>query len=185
MQRRSDGFWPPAAIRDYRRRSLSKVLTTLAVTVLAMAAAPGIAQTKPAAAAAQPETRAAFTAEIQAKFKSLDSDNDGSIEKAEVDAANTTAAQHAEARLNAQMDAEFAKLDTNKDKQISLSEFKAAAPKARPVPAAQVIGRVDTNKDQKLSFAEFSATPLKAFDQLDTNKDGTISVAEQQAAASR
>ena len=160
---------------------MPKLLTTLAASAIvigATSAVPALAQ--PAATAPQPETKAAFTAGLQAKFKALDANGNGSIEISEADAANTRAAQRTEAALSAKMDAEFAKLDTNKDKQLSPAEFKAMAPKAKPVPAAQSIARMDSNKDQKLTFAEFSASALGAFDQVDANKDGTLSVAEQQ-----
>jgi Ca2+-binding EF-hand superfamily protein len=160
-----------------------KLLTTLAASAIAVGAAtavPALAQDKAPATALHPETKAAFTAGLQAKFKSLDTNGDGIIEISEADAANAKAAQRTEAALNAKMDAEFAKLDTNKDKQLSPAEFRGMAPKAKPVPAAQSISRIDSNKDSKLTFAEFSAGPLGAFDQVDANKDGTLSVAEQQ-----
>jgi Ca2+-binding EF-hand superfamily protein len=163
---------------------VSKLLTTLAATAIAIGAAfaaPALAQD--AAGVPHPETKAAFTAGLQAKFKSLDTNGDGSIEAAEADAANSRAAVRMEANLNAKMDAEFAQLDTNKDKQLSIAEFKAIAPKAKPVPAAQSIARIDGNKDHKLSYAEFSAGPLGGFDRMDANKDGTLSVAEQQGQA--
>jgi Ca2+-binding EF-hand superfamily protein len=166
------------------RRSVSKLLTTLAATAFAIGAAfgaPALAQE--ATPTPHAETKAAFTAGLEAKFKSLDTNGDGSIESSEADAANAKTAQRTEAALSAKMDAEFARLDTNKDKQLSPAEFKAMAPKAKPVPAAESIGRVDGNKDKKLSFAEFSAGPLRAFDQVDANKDGTLSVAEQQGQA--
>ncbi len=42
--------------------------------------------------------------------------------------------------------------------------------------------RADTNKDGKLTLAEASAGPLAMFDKVDTNHDGTISPEEHKAA---
>ena len=164
---------------------MTKMLTLFgsaaALAIGTALATPATAQDKPT----QMVTRASLTAQLQANFKALDANGDGSIDAKEADAANASAATRAEAKVSAEMDADFTRLDTNKDKQLSLAEFKAMAPKVNPVAAAQSIGRMDSNKDQKLSFSEFSGVPLAAFDRLDTNKDGTISDAERTAAESR
>ena len=158
---------------------MSTSLKLLAAAILL----PGIS----AAASAQqasdtPPTRAELVTSLNNRFKSVDTNNDGSITKAEIDAANSRAAQQASTTLAARMEAEFNKLDTNKDKQLSLAEFRAGAPTPRPVPSDTAIQRLDDNKDQKISLAEFTGSTLAAFDRADANKDGTISAAERQPA---
>ena len=159
---------------------MSKPLTYIFAAAAVVAGAPLAAaqQGKPIAA----PTRAQVASTLQARFKVVDTNGDGSISTAEIDASNGRAAKEAEAAMIQRLEGEFAKLDTNKDKQLSLAEFKAGAPSAKPVPAAGALGRLDTNKDQKISLAEFTAIPLAAFDAIDTNKDGTLSAAEQEAA---
>jgi len=158
---------------------VSRLTITLAAALGLSLAGPALAQAaKPQGPTAQ--TKAQFTASLQARFKAVDANGDGGIDKAEVDASNARAAQNAEAALTKRIEQEFAQIDTNKDKQISLAEYKAAAPQAKPVPGDAAIARMDGNKDKKISFAEFSAAPMKGFDQIDANHDGTVSVEEQQ-----
>ena len=105
---------PRAAADDLTigRPSVTKLLKTLAATAVAIGAAsavPALAQNNPAPPAPHAETKAAFTAGLQAKFKSLDANGDGNIEASEADAANAKAAQRTEAALATKMDAEFAR----------------------------------------------------------------------------
>lgn len=162
---------------------MSRLTITLAAALGLTLAGPVFAQAaKPRPAGPTAQTKAQFTASLQARFKAVDANGDGNIEKAEVDAANVRAAQRAEANLTQRIEQEFAQIDTNKDKQISLAEYKAAAPQAKPVPGDAAIARMDTNKDKKISFAEFIAAPMRGFDQIDANRDGTVSVEEQMKA---
>jgi Ca2+-binding EF-hand superfamily protein len=153
----------------------------LAATALPAAA---FAQTKPAAApqAPQSETRAVFTQNVDATFNEVDTNKDGFVTRAEIDAAQTKQLQAMNAARQQQLAAEFKKLDTNKDNQLSLAEFQAAA---GPMPATQPdapIAKLDTNKDGKISRDEYRAPKLADFDKADANHDGTVTVAELKAA---
>lgn len=159
---------------------MSKQLKLLAAATLAAIPAAVSAQ---ATGAAVPPTRAELVTSLSNRFKTVDTNGDGGITKAEIEAANVKAARDAQAGLTTRIEAEFNKLDSNKDKQLSLAEFRASAPSPRPVPAETAMQRIDGNKDQKITMQEFSGSTLAAFDQIDTNKDGTISPAERQPQA--
>jgi Ca2+-binding EF-hand superfamily protein len=152
---------------------------TLAPLMLVALASAASAQTT----ASQPHTRtrAEVTQNLDSKFKLLDSNHDGSVTKAEMEAAEGRAKQEAEARLAQQADQSFTKLDTDKNGQLSLAEFKASLPSIRTRPVDAVLQRFDTNKDGKVTLQEFGAPTLALFDRFDTNKDGTISDQERNA----
>ena len=138
-----------------------------------------IAQT--AATPSQPRTRAQVTQGIDARFKALDANRDGSITKAEMETAEARARQEAEARFTKRAEEGFAKLDTDKNGQLSLAEFKASIPSVQTRAAGVVLQRFDSNKDGKVTLQEFGAPTLSVFDRFDTNKDGTISDQERNA----
>lgn len=161
----------------------------IAGVALATAALPAalFAQTKPAAPAQQQapqsETRATFTQNVDSSFNLVDSNKDGFVTRAEIEAAQTKELQAMKAREQQELQTEFTRLDTNKDKQLSLAEFQAAG---RPLPPAQPdapIAKLDTNKDGKISRDEYRAPKLADFDKADANHDGTVTIAELKAAA--
>jgi len=157
----------------------------------AAVAAPGVQlaqantqpQARPAAQAPKPVTKGDFTKSVDARFGVLDSNKDGSVDKAEVSAAQTRAMQQAAAQQQQRLANDFKKFDTNKDNQLSLAEFKAIAPPIRNSESAdQTLAKLDSNKDGRISAQEFRAPQLAAFDRTDANKDGTITPQEAQAA---
>ena len=152
---------------------------SLAPLMLVALASAASAQTT--AAQPQPRTRAQVTQGLDARFKALDSNHDGSVTKAEMESAETRARQEAEARFAKRAEEGFTKLDTDKNGQLSLAEFKASIPPVQTRAAGTVLQRLDTNKDGKVSAQEFGAPTLAVFDRFDTNKDGTISDAERNA----
>ena len=128
-----------------------------------------------------------MTKQLEAQFKAVDTNGDGTLSAAEVGAAELKILQQRAAAVRQRLEAEFNKLDTNHDGQLSKAEFMAAAPSA-PTTApngAPAVAQLDKNKDGKVSLDEYLAPRLAAFDKLDTNHDGTISAAERQAAQSR
>jgi Ca2+-binding EF-hand superfamily protein len=164
---------------------LTRIL--LACAAFAASTIPGaaFAQSQPAQAAPQSETRANFAAKIDSAFNNVDTNHDGNVTKAEIQALQTKELQDMQTRQQQQMDAEFKKLDTNHDNSLSVAEFKAAA---RPLPAPapdEPLKRLDTNKDGKISKDEYRAPKLADFDKADANHDGTVTVAELQAIAKR
>ena len=153
-----------------------------ALATAAQAPAPG----KPAASAAQTApNRAALQRTLDANFKSIDTNGDGTLNAAELQAAEGKVQQQRIQALRGRVESEFTKLDTNKDGQLNKAEFMAAAPakSATPPNGANVVAQLDKNKDGKVAPDEYRAPILARFDKLDANKDGTISAAERQAAA--
>jgi hypothetical protein len=167
----------------------SSRLVLLGLPALSFLTVPAIAvaQTPPAAsgAAAQPMTKARLTAQLDASFKTVDTNADKNLSTAEIQAAQTRSIAQAQANINKRLDEEFAKLDGNKDGQLTAAEFRAGAPTPRVTPAADMLRQMDTNKDGKVGQDEYRSVPLGNFDRLDTNKDGTISAQEQAAAERR
>lgn len=172
---------------------MSKALHSI-VAISLLGAAPAFAATAqtpapragaPAAAAQPAPNRAAMLRSVDANFKSIDSNGDGTLSAAELTAAEGKVQQQRIAQLRQRFEGDFTKLDTNKDGQLSRTEFMAAAPRtaATPPNGAATLAQLDKNKDGKVSADEYRAPILTRFDSLDTNRDGTLSPAERQAAA--
>ena len=151
-----------------------------------VATAPAFAQaTKPAAtapAAPQQITRAEVTQQVDGQFKSYDTNGDGKLTKAELDAVMAKALAAAQTQLREQMKADFEKIDTNHNGQISLAEFQAQQKlSVNPAKADARFKELDANKDDVISAVEYRNETLSQFDKLDTNKDGVVSAAEAEA----
>lgn len=162
------------------------IAATAAMTGPAAAAPQLLGAVQAAAAASQQlPKRTDIIANANAKFQELDTSKDGSLSKAEVDAAQVRAHQRATATVAQRVTREFTKLDTDKNGQLSLAEFRAGARPVRTDPNAstEAMKSFDTNKDGKISADEYRRPLLASYDRIDTNKDGTISVAERNAAA--
>ena len=137
-----------------------------------------------AAAPTAPPRRTDVINTANSRFQELDSNKDGALTKAEVDAAQVRAQQRATAAVAQQVTQEFTRLDTDKNGQLSQAEFRAAARPVRIAPnaSADAMNSLDTNKDGKISADEYRRPILAAFDRADSNKDGTISEAERKTA---
>lgn len=110
-------------------------------------------------------------------FKSMDTDGDGKLTRAEYVAGSKQL---------------FADMDTDRDGQVTVAEMtalyamktgqpaKAGEPTAGEM-AAQIIKLNDTNKDGRLSADEHAAGDEAMFIKLDTNKDGWLSESECEA----
>ncbi len=156
----------------------------LATAPLAAAPPVQLAQASPQAGAlakATP-TRALLSQALEANFKRADTNGDGSLIKAEVDALQQRTADSAAAAVRTRMEQEFGQLDTDRNGQLSRAEFRAAAPKPGLAAGDTTLQRVDGNKDGKVSLDEYRAPMLAAFDRIDANRDGTLSDAEGRAA---
>ncbi len=171
---------------------MTKAFVPLAF-IAALGAAPALATvtqaSAPLAAKAAPAapTRATIIRNIDANFKAIDSNGDGTLNAAELGAAESKVQQQRLGQMRARFEADFTKLDTNKDGQLTKAEFLAAAPRAPSTApnGANIVAQLDRNKDGKVSADEYKLPMLARFDALDTNKDGTISAAERQAAQAR
>jgi Ca2+-binding EF-hand superfamily protein len=172
-------------------------MKTLLLSAVALATVSGLA---PAAAQAAPEsghhamamkpmTRAELTQKVQAHFARVDTNHDGFVTKAEMDAAVQSMHSRMEQRR-------FDHLDANDDGSVSRREFDAAhaqhqqQAKAHPRMrgmvhagmAEQMFAAADANNDGRLSLAEATAAATAHFDKADANHDGTLSVDEMRAA---
>ena len=140
---------------------------------------------KPKAPAAQQSdtSRATLVKNLDANFKSMDANGDGTLSQSEIAAAEAKAQQQRLAQIRERMDAEFAKLDANRDGNLSKAEFMAASPSAgaaAPTGAA-LLSQLDKNKDGKVTADEYRAPVIARFDAADSNHDGVLNSAERQA----
>lgn len=168
--------------------ALAAALTVaLAAPSLAAAQAPAAKPAaKPAAAPQQQaSTRANVIKGLDANYKSIDTNGDGTLSAAELAAAEGKVQQRRIAARRTQHEAGFTRLDTNKDGQLSKAEFMAAAPNASSAApnGAALVTRLDSNKDGRVTADEYRGPVLAQFDRADSNKDGVLSEAERKAAA--
>lgn len=136
----------------------------------------------------QPANRAELKTDLEAHFKAMDANHDGTVTPEERKAYWTT--QQAK-----RTDAMFARLDTNKDGAISKAEFVAAHDNmGKRMGQRWGKHRAHEGKDMKkgdkmaarfnqpITETAFVTRGLAMFDKVDTNHDGTISPAEREAA---
>jgi Ca2+-binding EF-hand superfamily protein len=157
------------------------IASTLALAVAASSgAAFAAASNSPTTAAKDPGKR---EQRILNMINRLDTDKDGKVSKAEMEASmNTT----------------FTAVDTDKDGFLSRQEVEAARDalrayrqKVKAEPNADVaqpellprglvkrFDRLDANKDGKLSKEELTSVADRTFDRRDANKDGFITAEE-------
>lgn len=161
-------------------------MTKLFLTLPLLVAAPLAAQTvRPAPAtsapAAQVVTRADLDRSLKADFAKMDTDANGSIGTAEIEAASAEGAAAARKEYEARAAATFKALDKDGNGQISEAEFRAGLPPFQPprIDAAAVVRGYDKNKDGKISLDEYGARKVAEFQRYDVNKDGKLSAAEQ------
>jgi Ca2+-binding EF-hand superfamily protein len=195
---------------------MSKLLIGGAIAAFAATAA--FAQAVPAGKpgmhgrAAQTEARTDVAANVSKMFARLDTNRDGFITKAEVDALEAQRSQKLEKRAEGfKPDKIFDRVDANHDGKITVAEEQAAhaaMAKAKGKAPAQakataftgLFARADANKDNAVTRAEFDAVgnQLHArmekagehkgfagnmFAAADANKDSKVSLAEAQALA--
>jgi Ca2+-binding EF-hand superfamily protein len=173
------------------------------VAVAALVAIPALAQMggERRARMAEPMTRAAVQAQVQAKFAKVDIDRDGFVTRAEAEARVAAARGEHEARRGERRGRMFDRLDADRNGSISRAEFDDAAAargehrgegrramhRGRVVRAGLGFGpgmfeRLDADHDNRISLAEASARALAMFDKADADRNGTVTVEERRAA---
>ena len=158
----------------------------LIATALGALAAAAPAQSGQAAKEPQLTRKADLQKRLDARFAQIDSNKDGSLTRAEVEAAHASFVKLTRAVIGRQMRQEFTATDSNKDGKISLAELTAAAPAPGKASAGKAFERFDSNKDRQVSPAELAAAApnlkLTGADdfmkRFDANKDGKVTAAE-------
>lgn len=144
-----------------------------------LAAAPAVAQPKPAQAAGeQPLARTQFLAQMDAQFRMIDADGNGQLSVAEIEQSER---KRLMAEAQARNDALFDRLDTNNNGQISATEFAKLVTEPPAVSAQPMLSREDSNRDGQISLVEHRTATLANFDRLDTDKDGNVTADEMKA----
>ena len=187
------------------------VLLVSAAAIAQVAPAPAPA---PQAKAVKVHTRAEVQAKVAEHFARIDTNRDGSVTKAEADAArNDFRAQFAERtkeRREDRREQAFERLDSNRDGAISRAEWDANAAQRQQRVAARdrngdgrpdvrrfhggggmhslgghMFEMADANKDGRVTLQEAQAAALRHFDMADANRDGQITPDERRQVRER
>ncbi|MEO7540995.1 MAG: hypothetical protein ABIS66_03495 [Sphingomicrobium sp.] len=163
---------------------------------------------------AKVQTRAEVAAHVRAMFDRVDADRDGSLTKAEAEAAKAKGGQWAERRHGggprANPGAAFDRMDANRDGAISRAEFDAIhAQRQQKMAARDHIGDgrpdgrrmgkghrmggmggrmfelADGNRDGRVTLQEATNAALRHFDMADINRDGQLTPQERMQAHQR
>ncbi len=137
----------------------------------------------------QPLTRAEVIARVKERFTKLDTNKDGYLTQAEIDARRNEV-------MDEQNERRFKALDDDKDGKIDREEFDKGRQEkmdknerrgdradrgSRSEGGGMMFKRLDVNNDGKITLAEMTNPALARFDAIDTNKDSTISIEERRA----
>lgn len=128
--------------------------------------------------AEQPLPRYKFIADMDGQFRIKDSNRDGFLSAAEIEADERS---QSAAQAQAQNRALFGRLDFDRNGVISPAEFTRLIPQSPVASAAPMLGRMDSNRDRKISLVEHRTATLANFDALDADKDGIVYPAEMKA----
>ncbi len=164
----------PSNIREV---SVRHRLTISALLLIACGAS-GVAAQNATPATAQPLSRAAFIATMDAEYRKLDSNRDQTVTRTEID-ANLRARQAASVAQRTR--ALFAQIDGDRNGQLSIDEFIRANAPTGAVDGGAIMSRLDANRDQKVTLVEYRILTLANFDRIDSDRDGVITPAEQRA----
>ena len=181
-----------------------------------LASAAAIAQVAPTpspalqAKAAKVHTRAEVQAKVAEHFARIDTNRDGSVTKAEADAARTALRSQFAERREDRREQAFERLDSNRDGAISRAEWDANAAQRQQRVAARdrngdgrpdvrrfhggggmhslgghMFEMADANKDGRVTLQEAQAAALRHFDMADANRDGQITPDERRQVRER
>lgn len=188
---------------------MKRIIWLGAAAALVLPGSAAIGQTAPRPAhsfsyhrASKPQTRAEAQARVAKTFARLDTNHDGYITEAEVQAVDAARAQKRQARAEKFDPSKiFDRFDRDHDGKITVAEAAARRGRRAASAPSQATGftgmfaRADANKDGVVTRAEFESTgeQLRArmqhlaaarggasrlFANADSNKDGRISEAE-------
>ena len=152
----------------------------VSAALAAAIAQPALAQEQAAPEGAEPLSRQAFIAEMDAQFQRLDADGDRTVTEAEILASQRAAAEQEALRQN---QAVFAQLDGDGDGMLSPQEFaQLANPDAVPVAASPILTQFDANGDGTVTLLEYRIATQANFDRIDGDRDGIVTPEEMGAA---
>ena len=181
---------------------MKSLLFSAAAAVAVLSVTPVLAQSSPAAhTAMQPMTRAGIVQMVQQHFTMLDTNKDGFITKAEMDAGKSAMKDRRASRKEERGAKMFDRMDSNHDGSITRQEFDSAHQamagrmdghgrrgmhRMGMMHAAGMGGRMfdmaDADKDGRVSLQEATTAAAAHFDRADTNHDGTITPDEMRSA---
>lgn len=95
-------------------------------------------------------------AEFDALFNKIDTNHDGKLDKAELAAYHKAMREQRRAEMKAEFEAKFKAADKNNDGALTRDEFKAAFPRM-----ADRFDKLDANHDGKVTMAEIEASMQK------------------------
>ena len=152
-----------------------------AAALLASMSALAIAQEPAKPDEDKPVTRIELSNRLDADYADLDSNKDGKVDAAEINARLLKGAQADLEIIRKERDAAFAKYDSDGNGSITKAEYEAHAklPTIKEPDAKPFLDRFDADKDGTISKDEFRSPTLSNFERLDKDKDGILSVAEQ------
>ena len=153
---------------------------------------------------AQPLTRAAVEAQVEARFARADANRDGFVTQDEIRARAEVRRAQRQERRGERLEQRFERLDADHDGSISRAEFNDR-PALRGGDRGERRGhrfarrggrgggmmagfggrafeRMDSDRDGRVALAEAERAALERFDRVDSDRDGTISAEERQAA---
>ena len=109
----------------------------------------------------------------EARFSKTDTDGDGFLNAAEMQAAHAERGGKYAARM-------LKRFDKDGSGSLDASELEAAAQGRHGKRGARMMDRMDADKDGKLPMAEMAARrdPAKMFEKLDADGNGTLSADE-------
>jgi hypothetical protein len=153
------------------------ILTSALAILMMQAAAP-----KGAQPALQPLTKASTEARVKASFEAMDTNKDGSVDKAEAERSRDNNVAILQKQRGDQISGHFARLDTNKNGALSREEFDAFFSRIQVATNLPWLTNNDLNKDGRVSLAELTSQAMATFDRLDTDRNGVLSARESAAA---
>jgi Ca2+-binding EF-hand superfamily protein len=184
----------------------SAALLASAAAVAQVAPAPSPA---PQVKVAKVHTRAEVQAKVAEHFARIDTNRDGSVTKAEADAARTAFRSQSTERREDRREQAFDRLDSNRDGAISRAEWDAHAAQRQQRVATRdrdgdgrrdgrrfagggmhnlgghMFEMADANKDGRVTLQEAQAAALRHFDMADANRDGQITPDERRQVRQR